>query len=79
MRLKIRMTVVTWVVVYPMITVLLAVTEPILAEWPLPLRTLLLTVIMVPAMVVWAVPLATAFFKPLLTFGDESEEGRNQN
>ena len=55
-----RMALLTWLVVYPLITLLLALLEPLLGALPLPLRTLVLTGIMVPAMVYLAMPFATA-------------------
>ncbi|MEM8700941.1 MAG: hypothetical protein AAGF82_03880 [Pseudomonadota bacterium] len=55
-----KMALVTWLVVYPMITVLLAVLEPVLSDVAMPLRTLVLSVIMVPAMVYGAMPFAAA-------------------
>lgn len=62
MKRKARTVMVTWVVVYPMITGLLAVLELIVASWPMPVRTLLLSTIMVPLMVVWVMPVAIAQF-----------------
>ncbi|MBT8447190.1 MAG: hypothetical protein HKO62_09695 [Gammaproteobacteria bacterium] len=53
-----RVAVVTWLVVYPVITLLLFMLEPMMRGWPLPLRTLLLTAIMVPLLVFWALPAA---------------------
>lgn len=57
---KHKMALLTWLVVYPMITVLLAVLEPLLSEAAMPLRTLVLSLIMVPAMVYGIMPFATA-------------------
>ncbi|WP_421979227.1 hypothetical protein [Roseibium sp.] len=57
---KHKMALITWLVVYPMITVLLAALEPVLSEAAMPLRTLVLSVIMVPAMVYGVMPFATA-------------------
>ncbi|WP_422037301.1 hypothetical protein [Roseibium sp.] len=54
-----KMALLTWLVVYPMITVLLAVLEPVLSNAAMPLRTLILSLIMVPAMVYGAMPFAT--------------------
>jgi len=62
-----RMALVTWLVVYPMITGLLAVLEPILGSLAMPLRTLVLTAIMVPAMVYVAMPAAKTWFAAWLT------------
>ena len=62
-----KMAVLTWFVVYPMITLLLAVLDPVLGTLPMPVRTLVLTLIMVPAMVYVAMPFATARFRAWLT------------
>ncbi|MEM8794565.1 MAG: hypothetical protein AAGE61_03275, partial [Pseudomonadota bacterium] len=57
---KTRMAFLTWIVVYPLITVLIMILEPVLAHLALPVRTLILTGIMVPVMVYFAMPFATA-------------------
>ncbi len=57
----------TWLIVYPMITVLLAILEPVVAGLALPLRTLVLSVIMVPALVYLALPAASARLHDWLT------------
>ena len=49
----------TWAVVYPLITGLLLLLEPMLDGLPVYLRTLLLTAILVPVMVYFAMPFAT--------------------
>ena len=64
---KHRMALLTWLVVYPMFTALLAVLEPVLSEAAMPLRTLVLSVIMVPAMVYGVMPFATARLQAWLT------------
>jgi uncharacterized protein len=51
-----RMAVVVWLAIYPTITLLLALTGPLTDDWPLPLRTLLLTAIAVPLMVFVLLP-----------------------
>lgn len=58
-----KMALLTWAVVYPMITLLLAALGPLIGDVAMPLRTLLLTAIMVPAMVYLAMPFATARLK----------------
>jgi len=51
------MAVVTWLAIYPTITATLAILDPLgLLHLPLPLRTLVLTVILVPLMVFVLVP-----------------------
>ncbi|WP_306144703.1 hypothetical protein [Roseibium sp. MMSF_3412] len=62
-----KMALLTWLVVYPMITVLLAVLEPVLSNAAMPLRTLVLSLIMVPALVYGAMPFATARLKDWLS------------
>lgn len=47
----------TWLAVDPLVTVVLAVTRPVLDVAPLPLQTLVLTAVVVPVAVLWAVPL----------------------
>lgn len=63
---RLRTALITWLVVYPMITALLAILEPWVSGWPMPLRTLLLSALMVPLMVLWAMPLATTKFAAFL-------------
>ncbi|WP_420334376.1 hypothetical protein [Roseibium sp.] len=62
-----KMALLTWLVVYPMITVLLAVLEPVLSNVAMPLRTLVLSLVMVPALVYGAMPFATARLQAWLT------------
>lgn len=57
---KTRVALLTWAVVYPLITGLLMVLEPMLNGLPMPLRTLVLSAIMVPIMVYVAMPAATS-------------------
>ena len=47
----------TWLAVYPLITVVLALTRPLLGSAPLPVQTLVLTAVVVPVAVYGAVPL----------------------
>ncbi len=65
-NIRIRTAVVTWLVAYPIITFLLATLESVVAGWPMPLRALLLSATMVPIMVFWALPAATALFRKFL-------------
>jgi uncharacterized protein len=58
-----KLAVVTWIGVYPLITFLLAVTGPATETWPLPLRTLLLTGLMVPTMTWLVLPRLTRLFR----------------
>jgi antibiotic biosynthesis monooxygenase (ABM) superfamily enzyme len=47
---KWKLLLLNWLFVYPLINVLIPVAFPLTEGWPLPLRTLVLTLIMVPAM-----------------------------
>lgn len=62
-----KMALLTWLVVYPMITVLLVVLEPVLSNVAMPLRTLVLSLIMVPALVYGAMPFLTGRLKDWLS------------
>jgi len=46
----------TWAAAYAVITLTLAGLGPVVNDWPMPLRTLLLTAIMVPVMTYGAAP-----------------------
>lgn len=61
-----RQSVLTWLAIYPVITVLLWLLGPSIASWPLMIRTLILTVIMVPVMVFALMPALTATIGPRL-------------
>ena len=54
---KQKQTVLIWLAVYPIITGLVWALEPVLNDMSIPLRTLLLSVLMVPIMVYIAMPL----------------------
>lgn len=58
--IKTRLTLVTWAAGYPLITGLLVLFEPAVSGWPMPLRILLVSGIMVPVMVFWAMPVINA-------------------
>lgn len=49
---------VNWLLVYPLITFLLWLLNPLIATWPLPGRTLLITALVVPIMSFGALPMA---------------------
>lgn len=57
-----KLALLTWAVIYPLITGLLLVLEPMLGGVPVYLRTLLLTAILVPLMVYVAMPFAKRRF-----------------
>ncbi len=54
---KYKTAIVVWLAIYPLITLILWALGPYLAQIPLALRTLLLTVILVPTMVYALIPL----------------------
>jgi antibiotic biosynthesis monooxygenase (ABM) superfamily enzyme len=52
-----KIAIVTWLAVYPAVTVIVAAFEPLgVLDAPLPIRTLLLTAVLVPLMVFLLVP-----------------------
>ncbi len=54
---KTRLAIQTWIGVYPVLTVIALILEPILSDMEIPLRTLVMSVLMVPIMVFWIMPL----------------------
>ncbi|MEU8774242.1 hypothetical protein [Streptomyces sp. NPDC048606] len=51
-----RRALITWLAVYPTITLALALLRPLLGDVPLPVQTLVLTVIAIPVVVYLVVP-----------------------
>jgi antibiotic biosynthesis monooxygenase (ABM) superfamily enzyme len=64
-----QLALLTWAGAYAVITLILAVLGPAMAPWPLPLRTLLLSVLMVVAMTWLVIPSLTRLFQRWLTPG----------
>ena len=58
-----KLAVVTWLGAYVVITAILALLGPVMAPWPLPLRTLLLSVIMVVSLTWVVIPSLTRLFR----------------
>lgn len=54
-----KLAILTWFIVYPLITVLLFFSEPLMTGWPVPVKTFVLTLVMVPVIVYVAMPFAT--------------------
>ena len=54
---KLQQTLLVWLAVYPIITALAWLLDPVLQPLQLPLRTLVLSALMVPIMVYGAMPL----------------------
>ena len=69
-----KMALVTWLAVYPLITAIFLFGGPLLLQLPLPLRTLLMTVVMVPAMTYVIMPGMARLFRRWL-YPPERREG----
>ena len=65
-RRPVRSAVLTWIAIWPLITALLLLGEPMLAALPVPLRTLVLTGILVPLMSFVVMPRLTRWANALL-------------
>ena len=57
-----RRAVLLWTAVYPLITLVLALTGPVIGNWPLIARTLVLTLIVVPLLSFLIMPRLTDRF-----------------
>ena len=62
-----KLALLSWAVAYAVITLILAILGPAMAPWPLPLRTLLLSVLMVVAMTCLVMPSLTRLCRGWLT------------
>jgi antibiotic biosynthesis monooxygenase (ABM) superfamily enzyme len=67
MSQKVKLAVVSWVGAYTVITLILALLGPVMAPWPLPLRTLLLSMLMVVAMTWLVMPSLTRLVRGWLS------------
>ena len=61
-----KTAVVVWVAIYPSITLVLWVAGPSMQSWPLALRTLVITALVVPLMVFLLLPLLQRLLGPWL-------------
>jgi len=52
-----KQAIITWLGVYTALTLVLAALGPMMESWPLPLRTLLVTLVLVPALTWVSLPL----------------------
>lgn len=59
MSQRVKLAMISWVGAYTVITLILALLGPVMASWPLPLRTLLLSGLMVLAMTWLVMPTLT--------------------
>ena len=71
-----KMALLSWAGAYTVITSILAVLGPAMVTWPLLLRTLLLSVLMVLAMTWVVVPSLTRLFRSWLAPGSPRSAGR---
>jgi uncharacterized protein len=77
-----KVAVVTWVAIYPALTITLALLGPSLAPLPVYVRTLILTAVLVPVMVYVLVPVVQRIFAGWLRPRDSSSaslRGRDSN
>jgi antibiotic biosynthesis monooxygenase (ABM) superfamily enzyme len=63
---KWKMAILVWALIYPTITLLNLALGSVLASQPLPIKTLVLTIILVPLMVFVALPFITKNFQKWL-------------
>jgi antibiotic biosynthesis monooxygenase (ABM) superfamily enzyme len=61
-----KLALLTWVAAYPIITVILGLLGPELASWPLGLRTLVVSVLMVATLTWLVMPGLTRLLRPWL-------------
>jgi len=64
-----KQAVITWLGVYPTLTATLALLGQVMEPWPLPLRTLLVTLLLVPLLVFVVFPLLNRAFQGWLFAG----------
>jgi antibiotic biosynthesis monooxygenase (ABM) superfamily enzyme len=53
-----RLTLVTWTAVYPLLTAMLFIGDPLFGGWPLPMRTLIVSAVLVPTLTCVIMPTA---------------------
>jgi len=61
-----KLALLTWLGAYAVITLILELLGPTMATWPLPLRTLLLSALMAPAMTWLVIPFLMRLFRSWL-------------
>ena len=64
-----RFVVIVWLAIYPAVTLLQWLLGPLMEGWPVPLKTLLISVIEIPYAVFFAIPLLQKWFKGWLKHG----------
>jgi antibiotic biosynthesis monooxygenase (ABM) superfamily enzyme len=63
---RFKLALLTWLGAYSLITLILSLLGPVMAAWPLALRTLVLSVTMVVALTWFVMPRLTRLFGPWL-------------
>jgi antibiotic biosynthesis monooxygenase (ABM) superfamily enzyme len=61
-----KMAVVVWLAIYPLLTLILWLVGPSIRDWPVALRTLALTAVLVPVMVYVLIPTIQRILAPWL-------------
>jgi uncharacterized protein len=68
-----KLAVLTWLAIYPTVTTVSAVLQSVgLTDVPLPIRTMAITLIVVPVVVFFVAPALTRLFGPWLRAGHRS-------
>jgi antibiotic biosynthesis monooxygenase (ABM) superfamily enzyme len=71
-----KIALLTWAGSYATITLILGLLGPVMTAWPLPLRTLLLSALMVAALTWLVIPSLTRWFRRWLTADHHPRRGR---
>jgi antibiotic biosynthesis monooxygenase (ABM) superfamily enzyme len=74
-----KMALLTWAGAWAMITLILGVLGPSIATWPLPLRTLAISVLMVLALTWVVIPTLTRVFRSWLSPSPAAAQGRRRD
>ena len=69
-----RFAVIVWIAIYPAVTLAQWLLGPYISDWPVPLKTLLITVIEIPYAVFFAIPLLQKWFSTWLKHGSWENE-----
>lgn len=64
-----RLALLVWMAIFPLLTLLLVILNPLLGDAPLPVRTGIATAILVPIVVMWIIPFITKRFGGWLSGG----------
>ena len=64
-----RFAVIVWLAIYPAVTLAQWLLGPVMEGWPIPLKTLVISVIEIPYAVFFAIPLLQNWFSSWLKHG----------